>query len=268
MGSLCFEVSEEVLRNSNAIVSLIQCFVYHILYMRGLIPAPFKNIQADVFDQELEESGTKHTSAQKKTKAFVLQTTGMMQGIQALMQVCSPLTFVLIFGPSATNMKETYSLEFCGHGDLMPDSSTMAPRALDRLQRQLLMKLVDDTSQVDYRPIAQTNIFCSLKVKRSPDITDAIEKGLSDVSFVLRENWKIKSNKRGPAPLNVKILTPLPQHSNVVDSTLEYECCSSVAELTLDDLSGEENGAVEKNPALQECWLVLKKGIKSLRASI
>lgn len=272
MSALHFEVASELLCNCHVVLSLIQCFVHHILYMRGLMPAPYRNLLADVLqvDRDFEENGKKLSSSQKKNKIFVTQVTNMMDGVRSVLDVTLPSSFTLIFGPSATNMKEVFTLEFV-HNEMRVDNAALVSRTLDRMQRQLLLKLVEFTSQEDFKTLPPTNIFCALKLRRgNTEYIDSEKVGGVSATFVVKDVWKLKVNKRGPPPMIVKICAPVPVFASAdVDAEVEYErcACAEVVDLTLDDLSCSTE-VYESVEEPTDYWLVLKKGIKSLRSVV
>lgn len=272
-----------------------ESLLHHILFMRGQIPLPFKNLQTAVtaFKNGInsaavaEHSDTVRTLSNVKRQSLMRQLDRYCSDISDLCrsveQICQTLlvrSISLIFGASAASPRELITLSFPGSTNEMgvdignstnrfESMSQMEKKAqLDSMQRKIVRELVGSCSDLQCSPSVACALFVAVTVIPAADTSAAISNqciadppydgpGFSSL-FAPRDGFRVPTvrGRVGPPPLAVALQSTTQTMNNGNPSAMDV---SPTSDVVVDYIPGvgEEEWRV----------YVLKKGIRPLRKS-
>lgn len=232
---------------------IVAAFVQHILYMRGQIPTPFAQLQAQA-QAHLEEGemGTfKRRAATRKADKFVMELSQLLTGVRDIFTRSPeiPDKACLLLGASARCPRERFTISFTQsscESDMASDAPDvtehmMDQRIADALKRRVIRELVTQWTGGDVKA-RLLNAFIAV---HSPSESDGEHRHLlSGIDhFGVVEDFCPRIRRRSPLPLIC---------------TLREQCSS-------EDRSAEDTLASHLGSS--STWFVSRRGVRPLKAT-
>lgn len=270
--------------DSSTKLALFEAMVHHLLYIRGQIAAPFRQLVQALSAHDREQAaqaqaqpspGSRAREAQfRKLRAFVDDVTSSLAALEVVcagdegspQQVIASLS--LLMGSSASTPKEMATLHFDCSGSGSSNSSNVNSNSLDSLRRKLVRELItyspfDDadvaadggpTANSDasgVKPPPPTSIFFSVALRGGGA---AVMPAGAEV-YGRREGFRPLLRRNSAAPLCVWVGSQPAVADTSTGSVGEGEAGGT----------GEEAGMDVENG---EVVFVLKRGVRALRKSV
>lgn len=265
---IVFEVNlpYTALQDVDCQLALGRAFLCHILYMRGLIRAPFSYMNVVTLDDGFfptEETGSKCARGRSQRVKVARTRAAYMQLFTDLARVFQDIPvskLSLMLGATAVHPRETYTLHFlCDTASAHAADVEAAPvsndtRTHQTCMRQLVRNMVMRWAEVPITSSRRLSTFIAVKPRgggdgSGPSNTTSPASGGPKFypSLAYKPSFKVKTCKRGIPAMHVLVVP----RSNEIDHGNGENC----------EYGGDSEFSTAAAPA---AWYVSRKGIKAV----
>ena len=204
---ICVRVAGGALQSGGARATAAEALLHHVLFMRGQIPLPFRDLQASMDEfVRAEAAGALHQtlrsikgrSHKRKMQRYVAELSAVCLGLRELCQSNTVESISFMFGASASAPREMVTLHF--------DSGGGAGADVEGVKRKIIREVIGALSDVPVINLPSTSLFVSVTVSALASSTPVV---LSpDSLFSIRDHFRPALRKRGMPLLQVQLACP------------------------------------------------------------
>ena len=268
---------------SDLVHELIVAFVLHLLYARAILPEPFEGLKRELTLSSPEATETLKYADRKKLKS-ISEIDEALQCFRSVVSSCSVQEVAVLFGPSANNPKDTYTMRFTPNQSQSSESAGMSPllsKQINTAKRQLIHKLIEHQSDEECAPALKSNVFFAMKLDDGSLDHENIDIMLDDVlqKFSFRDTFKLRckeadngsvaakrafGGRRRTKPFHLAVVSKGEVYNS--DTLGSLECDRATTATASQDAAFVGVQCVSGSGDGTGRWLVLNKGIKTVLA--